>query len=374
MDNGVDHPSLSLVLLPAILFNMKCIYVFLILLPIFLCLLSSDGYHLSRSFGTPSTLWTQRKLTTTSPTAYGLTSWSFQRKHTFHSSQNDDSVYDLEKVYPAIGGSDAETSAKFEEYKKLWKQSIDSPDTFWNDAARKYLTWFREPPSQQAGSGSFHEGDVSWFAGGKLNAAYNCVDRHLASKGDDVAIIWESDEPGQSRKITYNEMAREVSRISNLMKQYGVKKGDVVTVYMPMIPEVAFVMLACTRIGAVHSVVFAGFSSDALTSRIVNCDSHFVFTADQGMRGGRAINLKQTVDDAISTVDDQVEKVFVFKRTGNEVPFNPNRDLWMDEELPKMRPYCPAEEVDSEDPMFVLYTSGSTGKPKVSNMIFQKFI
>ena len=169
-------------------------------------------------------------------------------------------------------------------------------------------------------------------------------------------------------------MAREVSRISNLMKQYGVKKGDVVTVYMPMIPEVAFVMLACTRIGAVHSVVFAGFSSDALRSRIVNCDSHFVFTADQGMRGGRAINLKQTVDDAISTVDDQVEKVFVFKRTGNEVPFNPNRDLWMDEELPKMRPYCPAEEVDSEDPMFVLYTSGSTGKPKVSNMIFQKFI
>ena len=138
-----------------------------------------------------------------------------------------------------------------------------------------------------------------------------------------------------------------------------------------MIPEVAFVMLACTRIGAVHSVVFAGFSSDALQNRIVNCNSHFVFTADQGMRGGRSINLKQTVDEAVSMCNDLVEKVFVFKRTGNEVPFNPDLDLWMDEELPKMRPYCPAEEMDSEDPMFVLYTSGSTGKPKVSNMTIQ---
>ena len=344
-------------------------HLLLNLLPALFCM-TSYAYVLSRTVSGLTSLKIHGKQNAAFTSTNMLPNLSLRKQKTFHKSQTDDSsFYDHEKVYPAMGASDAETSAKFEEYKKLWKLSVDSPDIFWNDAARKYLTWFKEPPSPKAGLGSFHEGDVNWFAGGKLNAAYNCIDRHLATKGDDVAIIWESDEPGQSKKITFNEMAREVSKIANLMKEYGVKKGDVVTIYMPMIPEVAFVMLACTRIGAIHSVVFAGFSSDALQNRILNCNSRFVFTADQGLRGGKAINLKQTVDEAVNMCDGTVEKVFVFKRTGNEVPFNPDRDLWMDEELPKMRPFCPVEEMDSEDPMFVLYTSGSTGKPKVFNIV-----
>ena len=337
----------------------------LLLLFSVLCV-ASYAYRLSPAFGTFSAFKSQRKFTSSPSCTFSSTQLpQTQRKQTFHRSSSDESsVYDDEKVYPAIGGSEQETSAKFDEYKRLWKQSLESPDLFWNEAARNYLSWFKEPQSTKAGLGSFDDGDVNFFAGGKLNAAYNCIDRHLASKGDDVAIIWEADEPGQGKKITFNEMAREVSKIANLMKESGVKKGDVVTIYMPMIPEIAFVMLACTRIGAVHSVVFAGFSSDALANRILNCNSNFLFTADQGLRGGKAINLKQTVDEAVKISGNMVSKVFIFKRTGNEVPFNPDRDVWMDEELPRMRPYCPVEEMDSEDPMFVLYTSGSTGKPK----------
>lgn len=273
--------------------------------------------------------------------------------------------YDSEEVYAAKQLSDGKETAKnLAEYKVNWKQSIEQPDVFWSQQARKYLDWFQEPHVDCVGGGTFIEGDVNFFAGGKLNVSYNCIDRHLKTRGDQIAIIWEADEIGQGKKITYNEVARETAKIANLMKLRGVKKGDVVTIYMPMIPEITYVMLACTRIGAVHSVVFAGFSADSLKDRIENGDSKFVFTADEGLRGGRKVRLKETVDEAIANCGDLVQNVFVFTRTGKEIPFDPHRDVRMDDELPKMRPFCPAEPMDSEDPLFVLYTSGSTGKPK----------
>ena len=272
-------------------------------------------------------------------------------------------IMDDEVVHPAIPLPDGKsTAANLEEYKRLYKMSIEQPETFWAEQARNYLSWTQEPTS--VGAGSFIEGDINFFAGGKLNVAYNCIDRHLATKGDQVAIIWEADEIGEGRSITFNEVAREVSKIANLMKQQGVVKGDVVTIYMPMIPEIAYVMLACARIGAVHSVVFAGFSAESLKDRVENGRSKWLFTADEGKRGGRSVRLKETVDEAVTKCGDLVKNVFVFKRTGKEIPFQASRDIWMHEELPKMRPYCPAEVMDSEDPLFVLYTSGSTGKPK----------
>ncbi|TMW64300.1 hypothetical protein Poli38472_012922 [Pythium oligandrum] len=249
-----------------------------------------------------------------------------------------------------------------EQYEALYKQSIEDPENFWAERARENLSWFRD--FDQTLSGTLSQGDIAWFLNGKLNISYNCIDRHIPKNGDKVAIIWESDEPGQGKKITYKELLAEVSRIANTMKAAGVKKGDTVAIYLPMIPELAYTMLACTRIGAIHSVVFAGFSSDSLRDRIADARSQWIFTSDEGKRGGRTLPLKEIVDHAVHGLDF-VKKVFVFKRTNNIlVTLNKHMDVDMSVELPKHRPYCPPEWMDSEDLMFILYTSGSTGTPK----------
>ena len=247
-------------------------------------------------------------------------------------------------------------------YVSRYTKSIDNPEEFWSEEANTFIDWIS--PFTKVSSGDFENGDIKWFQDGKLNACYNCVDRHLPHRADQTALLYEGDEPGTSRKITYAELAREVSKIANLMKVAGVKKGDVVTLYMPMIPELAMTMLACARIGAVHSVVFAGFSAESLKGRIIDCNSKYVFTADQGLRGGKVIELKKTVDTALKDCPD-VKTVVVVKRTGDSsVPMTPGRDVWLDEEMLKHRPYAPCEPMDSEDILFILYTSGSTGKPK----------
>ena len=246
-------------------------------------------------------------------------------------------------------------------YNQLYKESIKDPEKFWEGLAKENLTWTN--PFDAVRFGSLAEGDVAWFVNGKLNACVNCVDRHIPSRGDKTAIIWESDEPGESKKITYKELLREVCRVANALKAMGVRKGDCVTIYMPMVPEIAYTMLACARIGAPHSVVFAGFSSTALASRINNCQTKFVVTTDQGKRGGRTLNLKSIVDEAVDQCS-VVKTVFVFKRTGADVPFKKGRDVWMDDLVKSQRPFCPAESMDSEDTLFLLYTSGSTGAPK----------
>lgn len=227
--------------------------------------------------------------------------------------------------------------------------------------AHELLTW--DQPFKTVHSGSFANGDSAWFLEGKLNASYNCVDRHAAATPDKAAIIYEADEPGEGRIISYAELLREVSRLAWVLKRMGVKKGDTVAVYLPMIPEAVIALLACTRIGAVHSVVFAGFSSDSLRDRIIDAQSKVVLTTDEGKRGGKVIGTKKIVDDALKKCPD-VTGVLVYKRTGAEVPMTEGRDLWWHEETEKYPAYFPPEPMASEDPLFLLYTSGSTGKPK----------
>jgi len=266
-------------------------------------------------------------------------------------------------VYAPIAAYGKTVEESWNQYQSRYNESLSNPHKFWTDEALKYLTWFS--PFHSVFGGSFVDGDINWFAGGKLNASYNCIDKHLSTKENQAAIIWESDEPGQGKTITYGELFREVCRIANIMKSSGVKKGDVVTIYMSMIPDLAMVMLACTRIGAIHSVVFAGFSAESLKDRIVDCSSQWVFVCDEGKRGGRTINLKETCDIALSKLaPTAVQRVFVVKRTGAPVSMTAGRDVYLEDLLPKARPYCPAEPVDSEDTLFILYTSGSTGKPK----------
>lgn len=271
----------------------------------------------------------------------------------------------VDEVYPVaerVGDGKAHV-ASMESYHSQHTASL-SGDAFWDDAAKQYLSWFQ--PYSQVQSGGFEHGDVAWFLNGKLNVAYNCVDRHAAATPDRTAIIFESDDPKDARSISYAELLREVCRTANVLKKYGVKKGDRVVIYMPMIPEAVYAMLACTRIGAPHSVVFAGFSADALHDRILDSGAAVVMTADQGLRGGRTIQLKQLTDDAIHKLEDptQIRNVLVARRTGAQVPFHEGRDVWLHEALDKERAYCPCEPMDSEDVMFLLYTSGSTGKPK----------
>ena len=250
-----------------------------------------------------------------------------------------------------------------------YDRSINDNSNFWGEMGKERLSWSR--PFDTVMQGGFESGDVAWFVGGQLNVSYNCIDRHVANgKGDQVAIIWEADEPGEGKSITYNELLREVCRIAEVFKKAGVKKGDCVTIYMPMIPQCAYTMLACTRIGAPHSVVFAGFSAEALGSRIVDGNSNWVVTADGGMRGSRVVKLKDITDQAIANIPEAaggpslVKNVFCFKRTNKDVNFVEGRDLWMEELCANARPYCPPEPMDSEDTLFYLYTSGSTGKPK----------
>jgi acetyl-CoA synthetase len=246
-------------------------------------------------------------------------------------------------------------------YQEMYSASINDPDTFWATMADDFLSWDKRwDKVQQA---DLTKGEVSWFIGGELNASVNCIDRHLADRADQVAIIWEGDDPGDDKKITYRELHQEVCRLGNLLRERGIKKGDRVCIYMPMIPEAAFAMLACARIGAIHSVVFGGFSPQALQDRILDSDCQTVITANEGLRGGRPIPLKENTDTAISKCPN-VHSVIVVKRTENEVAWDSGRDIWYHEATRSQSGDCPPESMSSEDPLFILYTSGSTGKPK----------
>ncbi|MCW2410424.1 MULTISPECIES: acetate--CoA ligase [unclassified Sphingobium] len=249
-----------------------------------------------------------------------------------------------------------------DDYSRLYTQSIAELDSFWRKEAAR-LNWIKD--FTQVKDASFHEADfgIKWFADGTLNIAANCLDRHLAERGDVPAILWAGDNPDESRTITYRELHGEVCRFANVLKAQGVGKGDRVTIYMPMIPEAAMAMLACARIGAIHSVVFGGFSPDSLAGRITDCDSTVVITADEGVRGGKTIPLKTNVDEALDDCTC-VESVIVVRRTGNAVAMTEGRDHWYDVLRDSVSDDCPAEEIGAEDPLFILYTSGSTGKPK----------
>ncbi|KAH6900182.1 hypothetical protein B0T10DRAFT_469843 [Thelonectria olida] len=251
--------------------------------------------------------------------------------------------------------------ADLDEYKRLYNESITQPDKFWAERARELISWDRD--FQTTRSGSLANGDVSWFNEGRLNASYNCVDRHAHADPDRVAIIYEADDPADGRNVTYGELLREVSRTAWVLKQMGVRKGDTVAIYLPMIPEAIIALMACVRIGAVHSVIFAGFSADSLRDRVVDANCKVVITTDEGKRGGKLIGTKKIVDDALKQCPD-VSHVLVYKRTGSEIPWTEGRDWWWHEEVEKWPAYFPPEPMSSEDPLFLLYTSGSTGKPK----------
>ncbi|KIH94729.1 acetyl-CoA synthetase [Sporothrix brasiliensis 5110] len=251
--------------------------------------------------------------------------------------------------------------ANIQEYEKLYEESIKEPEKFWGRQARELLTWQRD--FQTVKSGSLDNGDCAWFLEGQLNASYNCVDRHAFKDPNRVAIIYEADEPNDGRSLTYGELLREVCKTAYVLKKMGVKKGDSVAIYLPMIPEALIAFLAITRIGAIHSVVFAGFSSDSLRDRVIDAESKVVITSDEGKRGGKLIGTKKIVDDALKQCPD-VRHVLVYKRTGADVPFTKGRDLWWHEEVEKWPSYIAPEPMNSEDPLFLLYTSGSTGKPK----------
>ncbi len=250
-----------------------------------------------------------------------------------------------------------------EKYQELYLQSIKNPELFWANMGKR-IDWIK--PYTQIKDVSFDKSDlhIKWYQDGTLNASVNCIDRHLPHKADQTAIIFEVDEPSSSVEITYQTLYDEVCRFANILKAREVKKGDRVTIYMPMIQEAVYAMLACTRIGAVHSVVFGGFSPDALGGRIKDCDSHVVITADQGMRGGQIIPLKQNVDEALDKEGVDVHTVLVIRHTNNSVSMKEGRDLWCQDEEKKYPAFCEPEEMNAEDPLFILYTSGSTGKPK----------
>jgi acetyl-CoA synthetase len=248
-------------------------------------------------------------------------------------------------------------------YKKLYAASIKDPDAFWGEQGKR-IDWFK--PYSKVRNTSYKPGKVSikWYEDGTTNVAYNCVDRHLATRAKQTAIIWEGDDPSESKKISYGQLYTEVCKFANVLKAQGVKKGDRVTIYLPMIPEAAYAMLACARIGAIHSVVFGGFSPDSLASRVEDSDSKIVITADEGLRGGRSVPLKKNVDAASDKVKGGIPTVLVVKRTGGHVAMQEGRDLWYHEEAAKASGHCPPVEMKAEDPLFLLYTSGSTGKPK----------
>ncbi len=247
-------------------------------------------------------------------------------------------------------------------YQEMYAASIDDPDAFWGQHGLR-LDWMK--PYSKVKNTLYSKQDVSikWYEDGTLNASVNCIDRHLESRGDQTAIIWEGDEPSDDAKITYRQLHEEVCRFANVLKARNVKKGDRVTIYMPMIPEATYAMLACARIGAVHSVVFGGFSPDALAGRILDCESTCIITADEGVRGGKVIPLKANTDAALAQCPD-VDTVIVVERTASGVAMQEGRDIWYHEHKKQVAADCPAEEMNAEDPLFILYTSGSTGKPK----------
>ena len=270
----------------------------------------------------------------------------------------------MSDIYPVDAKTKARALIDEAGYDKMYAQSVDDNATFWAEQAQR-IDWIK--PFTKSKDVSFAKDDlhVRWFYDGTLNVCYNCVDRHLDAKGDDVAIIWEGDDPSRDLKITYRDLHERVCRFANVLKSLGAKKGDRVTVYMPMIPEATIAMLACARIGAIHSVVFGGFSPDALAGRIHDCESSIVITADEGVRGGKVIPLKANVDAAAEHPDvTTLQKVLVVRNTGNDINWVDDRDAWLHELEADAGADCPCEEMGAEDPLFILYTSGSTGKPK----------
>ncbi len=267
-----------------------------------------------------------------------------------------------DQLFPVPGDWAARAHADQATYQQMYRASVEDPEGFWAEQGKR-IDWIK--PYTEIRDVSYDAADlhIRWYYDGTLNASVNCIDRHLDKRGDQVAIIWEGDEPTDDKKITYRELHAAVCRFANVLKARGIKKGDRVTIYMPMIPEAAYAMLACTRIGAVHSVVFGGFSPDALAGRILDCDSNCVITADEGIRGGRTIPLKANTDEALAQCPG-VETVVVVRRTGGDIAMREGRDIWYHEAAANVSDDCPAEEMAAEDPMFILYTSGSTGKPK----------
>ena len=265
------------------------------------------------------------------------------------------------KVYPVPPALATRAHINEQDYQQMYRRSIEDPEGFWEEQAETHLDWYQ--PWQQVLEWDYHKAHIRWFSGGKLNVCYNCVDRHLDSRGDQTAIIWEGDEPDQNTSLSYRELHEQVCKFGNVLRDQGVKKGDRVCIYMPMIPEAAIAMLACTRIGAVHSVVFGGFSPGALKDRILDSDCSVVITADEGVRGGKKIPLKANVDEALQQCPD-VRTTIVVQRTGADIEWHESRDQSWQKLMAGASADCPPEEMDAEDPLFILYTSGSTGKPK----------
>ncbi len=267
-----------------------------------------------------------------------------------------------DKVYPVPAEWKSRAWVDNDKYLEMYQRSIKDPQGFWGEMGLR-LDWIKPYTKVKNTSYDPHNVSIKWYEDGVLNVCANCVDRHVATRGDQVAIIWEGDDPTRDEKITYRQLLERVSKFANVMKAHGVKKGDRVTIYLPMIPEAAYAMLACARIGAVHSIVFAGFSPDSLQNRVEDADSKLVITADEGLRGSKTVPLKKNTDDALKKCKGD-EKVLLVRHTGNPVPFTPGRDFWLHEEIVKVSADCPPEPMNAEDPLFILYTSGSTGKPK----------
>ena len=266
-----------------------------------------------------------------------------------------------EKVYPVNAHAASRAYITNEQYQTMYEASLKDPDTFWTKKANEFISWHKH--WDRLTESDFTRGEAKWFIGAQLNASYNCIDRHLGTRGDQVAIIWEGDDPSVDLKITYKQLHEHVCRLANVFKDRGVKKGDRVCIYMPMIPEAAYAMLACARIGAIHSVVFGGFSPQSLEDRILDSDCQVVITADEGLRGAKPIPLKANTDKALEKCPN-VHTVLVVKRTGGKIDWHKERDVWYHEATQAAATQCEPEWMDSEDPLFILYTSGSTGKPK----------
>ncbi|MBY0363575.1 MAG: AMP-binding protein, partial [Phreatobacter sp.] len=268
-----------------------------------------------------------------------------------------------DKLYPVSGDWAARAYVDDAKYRAMYQASVASPDAFWGEHGKR-IAWMKPFTRVKNTSYDPHNVSIRWFEDGTTNVSYNCVDRHLATRGDQVAIIWEGDDPKDDAKITYRQLHAEVMKWANVLKSQGVKKGDRVTIYLPMIPEAAYAMLACTRVGAVHSIVFGGFSPDSLAGRIEDAGTSVVITADEGLRGGRKVPLKVNVDAAVDKIPGVVSSVIVVKRTGSPVAMTAGRDHYYADLAATVPDECPPEEMNAEDPLFILYTSGSTGKPK----------
>ena len=267
-----------------------------------------------------------------------------------------------DKVYPVPAAWKKRAYVTAESYRKTYAVSIKDPAKYWGKEAKR-IDWFKFPKKVKNVSYAYPDVSIKWYEDGVLNVSYNCIDRHLKKRGNQTALIWEGDNPYDDKKITYRELHEQVCRFANVLKKHGVKKGDRVTIYLPMILEAAYAMLACARIGAVHSVVFGGFSPDSIAGRMDDADSRFIITADEGVRGGKKIPLKANTDEALKKTKNGA-KVLVVRRTGTAIAWNPERDIWYHEEAAKVPADCKPEKMKAEDPLFILYTSGSTGKPK----------